>query len=66
MKDGTKQRFEGNWQNLKGKVQATWGDLTDDEVEETKGRWDQLVGKIKAKTGETRETIERKLEALTS
>lgn len=63
MGSGT-QQFEGKWDQVKGRVKETWGDLNDDEVEQTEGKWDQLVGTIKEKTGETREAIERKLRDL--
>ncbi|HEX6208751.1 MAG TPA: CsbD family protein [Actinomycetota bacterium] len=55
------KQFEGRWDQVKGKVKETWGDLTDDELDQTEGKWEQLVGKIKAKTGESQEEIERKL-----
>ncbi|HEX6263378.1 MAG TPA: CsbD family protein [Actinomycetota bacterium] len=55
------KQFEGRWDQVKGKVKETWGDITDDELDQTEGKWEQLVGKIKAKTGESQEEIERKL-----
>ena len=52
---------EGRWDQARGKIRETWGEITDDDLDETHGNWDQLVGKIKEKTGETTDAIERKL-----
>lgn len=61
---GMQKQFEGRFDQVKGKIKETWGDITDDELDQTEGKWDQLVGKIKAKTGESQEEIERKLESM--
>ena len=39
-------RIEGNWKELKGKVQQQWGKLTDDDLDVVEGRRTELVGKI--------------------
>ncbi|MFZ0627153.1 MAG: CsbD family protein [Acidimicrobiia bacterium] len=57
----TSTQLKGQWQQAKGRVKEAWGDLTDDEVDQTEGNWDQLVGKIREKTGETTEQIESKM-----
>lgn len=62
MKAATKQKWEGRWEQLTGKVKSIWGDLTDNELTEAKGDYEQLVGKIKEKTGQTREEIENLLD----
>lgn len=56
---------EGNWKQLKGKLQETWGDLTDDELDVIAGKRDQLVGKIQAKYGIAKEEAERQVDAFT-
>ena len=43
--------IEGNWKQFKGKVKETWGDLTDDELDQIAGRRDILLGKIQEKYG---------------
>jgi uncharacterized protein YjbJ (UPF0337 family) len=58
------QQLEGSWQQFKGKIQETWGDLTDDELDQFKGKWNQLAGKIKESTGEDREAIREKIDRL--
>jgi len=59
--NATKQKWEGRWEQLKGKAKQVWADLTDDDLLRAEGDYEELVGTIKARTGETRETIEEKL-----
>ncbi len=61
--DSKKLKWEGRWDQLKGKAKQTWGDLTDDQLDVAEGNYDELIGKIKEQTGETREAIEEKLNA---
>jgi uncharacterized protein YjbJ (UPF0337 family) len=53
------QTLEGNWNQLKGKIQEKWGDLSQDDLQRARGSVDQLVGLIQRKTGEARERIEK-------
>lgn len=52
-------QLEGNWKQLKGKAQAKWGDLTDDDVNSVEGRREALVGKIQERYGKAREEAEK-------
>jgi uncharacterized protein YjbJ (UPF0337 family) len=52
---------EGRWQQARGRIRQTWGNLTDDEIDSARGSWDRLVGAIKEKTGEAADTIDDKL-----
>jgi uncharacterized protein YjbJ (UPF0337 family) len=61
--DSKRMKWEGRWDQLKGKVKQTWGDLTDDDIDVAEGNYDELVGRIKEQTGETQEEIEEKLDA---
>ena len=36
-------RVEGNWKQVKGKVKAKWGELTDDDLTLINGRRDHLL-----------------------
>ena len=65
MEDDTRLRFEGKWDQMRGRVKESWGDLTDDELDQTEGKWDQVVGKIKEKTGESMDAIQEKLRRMT-
>lgn len=53
---------EGKWNQGKGKVKETWGEVTDDEFTETEGRIDQLAGKIQEKYGAAKEDVQRQLD----
>ena len=50
--------IEGNWTQLKGKVQQQWGKLTDDAVDQIEGNRKQLVGKIQKEYGIARDEAE--------
>lgn len=57
-------QIEGQWDQLKGSFKREWGKLTDEDLEGIKGRRDVLVGKLKERYGETKEAIEKKVDAL--
>jgi len=61
MQSATKQKWEGRWEQLKGKAKQVWADLTDDDLLRVEGDYEELVGTIKTRTGESREDIEEKL-----
>ncbi|MFZ2170015.1 MAG: CsbD family protein [Methylococcaceae bacterium] len=54
-------RIEGNWKQFKGKIKETWGDLTDDELEEIAGKRDVLLGKIQEKYGIAQEEADKRI-----
>lgn len=56
-------RIEGNWKEFKGKAQAQWGRLTDDEMDRIEGRRTELAGLLQQKYGKTREEAEREIDA---
>jgi uncharacterized protein YjbJ (UPF0337 family) len=61
MDESKKMQFQGKWQEMRGRVKEAWGDLTDDELDQTEGKWDQIVGAIRRRTGQSAEAIERRL-----
>jgi uncharacterized protein YjbJ (UPF0337 family) len=61
MDDSDRLEMEGKWDQARGRVKEAWGALTDDDLDRTEGKKDRLVGVIKEKTGESVDTIERKL-----
>ncbi len=63
MQDATQTKWEGRWDQLKGKAKQAWGNLTDDDLDVAEGNYDEMIGKIKEKTGETQEEIEKRLNA---
>lgn len=54
-------QVEGNWKQLKGKIKAKWGDLTDDEIDTINGRREELLGKIQKAYGVGQEEAERQI-----
>jgi len=59
-----KDQVAGGFKELKGKLKAKWGDLTDDELTEAEGREEELVGKIQKKYGGTKEAIAEQIRNL--
>lgn len=62
LNEGTQRKWEGRWDQLKGKAQQMWGDLTDDDLDVAEGNYDEFVGRIKERTGESEEAIRDRLE----
>ncbi|MBE0594508.1 MAG: CsbD family protein [Burkholderiaceae bacterium] len=56
-----RDRIEGNWKQLKGKVREQWGKLTDDEIDQIAGKREQLVGRIQETYGIARDEAERQV-----
>jgi len=57
-----KDRIEGNWKQLKGKIKQKWGDLTDDEIDQAEGSTEILAGKLQERYGITRDEADRQLD----
>ncbi len=57
-----KETVEGNWEELKGKVQKRWGKLTDDDLDVIQGDSKILVGKLQEKYGMSKEAAEKSVE----
>ncbi|KHT50777.1 hypothetical protein RJ41_13440 [Alteromonas marina] len=55
-------RIEGNWKEMKGKVQQKWGKLTNDDLDVIDGRREELVGKIQQEYGKTRDEAEKEVD----
>lgn len=53
--------FEGKWKQLKGKVKAQWGKLTDDDIDVAEGHSQYLVGKLQERYGITKEKAEEEI-----
>ncbi len=54
-------QIEGNWKQFKGKAQAKWGDLTDDELDVIEGNREELIGKIQERYGKARDEAEKEV-----
>ena len=54
--------IKGNWEQMKGKVQSKWGELTGDEIDEAKGDRQQLAGLIQERYGVAKNDAERQID----
>ncbi len=52
----------GNWKQLKGKIQAKWGDLTDDDFKVAQGNAEYLEGKLQERYGYDRDRAHTEVE----
>lgn len=54
--------LEGKWKQLRGEIRETWGELTDDEIDQIAGKRDKLAGTLQEKYGWSRDEAERNIE----
>lgn len=52
----------GNWKQLKGKIQAKWGHLTDDDFQVAEGNAEYLTGKLQERYGWARERAQSEVD----
>lgn len=55
-------RMQGNWKQLKGKVQEKWGKLTNDDIDVINGKREQLAGKLQERYGLAKEQAMKEIE----
>ena len=54
---------KGNWKQVKGKVKAQWGKLTDDQLDVIDGKRVELAGKIQEAYGISKDEAEEQIKA---
>ncbi len=54
--------LQGNWEQLKGKVQQKWGKLTDDDLDVVEGKRTELAGRIQERYGIARDEAEKQID----
>lgn len=59
-----KLELKGKWNEIKGKVKQSYGDLTDDDLKYEEGKDDELVGRLQQKTGKTKDEVVKWLRSL--
>jgi uncharacterized protein YjbJ (UPF0337 family) len=57
-----RNQMEGNWEQLKGKVQSQWGKLTDDDLQVIQGDRKQLAGRLQERYGKGQEEADREID----
>jgi uncharacterized protein YjbJ (UPF0337 family) len=55
----TREELKGQWNQVKGRLQEHWGQLTEDDLRQAQGSADRLIGVVQEKTGATRNEIEQ-------
>jgi uncharacterized protein YjbJ (UPF0337 family) len=51
----------GNWKQLKGDVQKTWGKLTDDQLDQVEGSREKLNGILQEQYGIAKDEAEKQI-----
>lgn len=54
--------IQGNWEQLKGKVQKQWGKLTNDDLDVIEGQRKELVGRVQERYGYARDQAEKEVD----
>jgi uncharacterized protein YjbJ (UPF0337 family) len=58
MKSSTKDKAEGKYHEVKGKIKEMAGELTDNPELEAEGTSEKIAGKVQKKIGEVKEVFE--------
>lgn len=59
--EGWKNRIQGNWDEMKGKLKQQYSDLTDDDLTYVEGKEDELRGRLQQKLGKSQQEIDNLL-----
>ncbi len=59
MKSSTKDKAEGKYHEVKGKIKEMAGELTDNPKLEAEGTSEKIAGKVQKKIGEVKEVFEK-------
>jgi uncharacterized protein YjbJ (UPF0337 family) len=51
----------GNWKQLKGQMQAKWGDLTNDDFDVAEGNANYLAGRLQERYGWEKDRAEKEV-----
>lgn len=58
--------LEGNWKQLKGRVQQAWGALTNDDVDRINGNRTELAGILQERYGKAQHEVEKEIDEFLS
>ncbi len=56
-----KDRVQGSWNQIKGKIKEQWGKLTDDDLDVIGGKREQLQGRIQERHGVARDQADKEI-----
>ncbi|HEX5488916.1 MAG TPA: CsbD family protein [Rhodanobacteraceae bacterium] len=54
-------KIQGQWKQLKGKLKARWGNLTDDDLTAASGNTEYLAGKLQERYGIARDEARKQI-----
>lgn len=57
MSDVNKDEMKGKGEQVKGRAQQAWGDVTGDQSDKLKGKGEEVKGKAREKLGEMKDDI---------
>lgn len=52
-------QLKGNWNQIKGKLKETYGDLTEQDLHYSEGKEDELIGRLQKRLGKSREEVRK-------
>ncbi|MGC1480041.1 MAG: CsbD family protein [Chthoniobacterales bacterium] len=50
-------KIKGNWNEIKGKLKQSYGELTDDDLAFAEGKEEELVGRLQKKLGKSKDEV---------
>lgn len=59
-----KLQMKGSWNEIKGKLKQSYGNLTDDDLVFAEGKDDELVGRLQKRLGKSKEEVRQMIEKL--
>lgn len=59
-----KLTVKGNWNQVKGRLKAAYGQLTDDDLLLESGKEEEMYGRLQKKLGKSREEVKKIIEDL--
>jgi uncharacterized protein YjbJ (UPF0337 family) len=59
-----KLQFKGSWNEVKGKLKQSYGNLTDDDLVFAEGKDDELLGRLQKKLGRTKDEVRQMIERM--
>jgi uncharacterized protein YjbJ (UPF0337 family) len=59
-----KLQMKGSWNEIKGKLKQSYGNLTDDDLVFAEGKDDELVGRLQKKLGKSKEEVRKMIEGV--
>jgi uncharacterized protein YjbJ (UPF0337 family) len=59
-----KLQFKGTWNEVKGKLKQTYGQLTDDDLAFAEGKDEELIGRLQKKLGKSKEEVREMISKL--